>query len=65
MQTGRTLPSRRMVLSSLAAVSAMAVTGAHGEDARWPDHPVRVIVPYPAGGSTDVLTRTTAAEAAS
>ena len=57
MQTGRTLPSRRMVLSSLAAVSAMAVTGAHGEDARWPDHPVRVIVPYPAGGSTDVLTR--------
>ena len=57
MQTGRTLPSRRMILTSLAAVSAMAVTGAHGEDARWPDHPVRVIVPYPAGGSTDVLTR--------
>ena len=57
MQTGRTLPSRRMVLTSLAAVGAMAVTGAHGEDARWPDHPVRVIVPYPAGGSTDVLTR--------
>jgi tripartite-type tricarboxylate transporter receptor subunit TctC len=23
----------------------------------WPDHPVRVIVPYPAGGSTDVLFR--------
>ena len=25
--------------------------------ARWPDHPVRLIVPYPAGGSTDVLFR--------
>ena len=23
----------------------------------WPDHPVRIIVPYPAGGSTDVLAR--------
>jgi tripartite-type tricarboxylate transporter receptor subunit TctC len=58
MQTLRTLPSRREVLTSIAAVSAaMAVTGAHGEDARWPDHPVRIIVPYPAGGSTDVLTR--------
>src|SRR5262245_18600029 len=57
MQTCRTLPSRREVLTSIAAVSAMAVTRAHGEDARWPDHPVRIIVPYPAGGSTDVLTR--------
>src|SRR5215468_10451884 len=57
MQTRRTLPSRREVLTSIAAVSAMAVTGAHGEDVRWPDHPVRIIVPYPAGGSTDVLSR--------
>src|SRR5262249_51379532 len=23
----------------------------------WPDHPVRIVVPYPAGGSTDVLSR--------
>src|SRR5262244_951567 len=57
MQTRRTLPSRRDVLTSIAAVSAVTVTGARGEDAKWPDHPVRIIVPYPAGGSTDVLTR--------
>ncbi|MGA7024312.1 MAG: tripartite tricarboxylate transporter substrate-binding protein, partial [Pseudolabrys sp.] len=57
MQTRRTLPSRREILTSIAAVGAMTVTGARGEDARWPDHPVRIIVPYPAGGSTDVLTR--------
>src|SRR5262249_60716729 len=23
----------------------------------WPDHAVRIVVPYPAGGSTDVLSR--------
>jgi tripartite-type tricarboxylate transporter receptor subunit TctC len=35
----------------------MAATSAHAQDNKWPDHPVRIIVPYPAGGSTDVLTR--------
>ena len=48
MRTRRALPNRRHVLASIAAV---------GEESRWPDHPVRIIVPYPAGGSTDVLTR--------
>ncbi|HXZ21426.1 MAG TPA: tripartite tricarboxylate transporter substrate binding protein [Pseudolabrys sp.] len=51
------LPSRRKFLTSIAAAGAMVATGARGEDSRWPDHPVRIIVPYPAGGSTDVLTR--------
>jgi len=50
-------PHRRYVLASMAAAGAFAVTGARGEDSRWPDHPVRIIVPYPAGGSTDVLCR--------
>src|SRR4029453_4117907 len=50
-------PNRRHILASMAAAGAFAAAGARGEDARWPDHPVRVIVPYPAGGSTDVLTR--------
>jgi tripartite-type tricarboxylate transporter receptor subunit TctC len=57
MQTRRTLPSRRKFLTSVAAAGVVAATGARGEDSRWPDHPVRIIVPYPAGGSTDVLTR--------
>jgi tripartite-type tricarboxylate transporter receptor subunit TctC len=51
------MQTRRTLLTSMAAVSAMAVTGARAEDSHWPDHPVRIIVPYPAGGSTDVLTR--------
>lgn len=57
MQARRVLPSRRGFLTSAAAAGAMIATGARADDTRWPDHPVRIIVPYPAGGSTDVLTR--------
>lgn len=57
MITFHGLPNRRHVLASMAAAGAFAATGARGEDSRWPDHPVRIIVPYPAGGSTDVLCR--------
>lgn len=49
-------PSRRAVLQSAAAASLVAATGARAQGA-WPDHTVRIIVPYPAGGSTDVLAR--------
>jgi tripartite-type tricarboxylate transporter receptor subunit TctC len=57
MQTRRALQSRRKFMTSVAATIAVAASGAHGEDSHWPDHPVRIIVPYPAGGSTDVLSR--------
>jgi tripartite-type tricarboxylate transporter receptor subunit TctC len=50
------LPTRRSVLTSIAAAGAVVATGAHAQS-NWPDHPVRIIVPYPAGGSTDVLSR--------
>ncbi len=49
--------SRRAFLTSIAATGAVAATRARGEDSPWPSRPVRIIVPYPAGGSTDVLTR--------
>jgi tripartite-type tricarboxylate transporter receptor subunit TctC len=57
MQTGRALSSRRTFLASVAAAGIAAATSARGEDGNWPGRPVRIIVPYPAGGSTDVLTR--------
>jgi tripartite-type tricarboxylate transporter receptor subunit TctC len=57
MQTRRALQSRRKFMTSVVATIAVAASGAHGEDSHWPDHPVRIIVPYPAGGSTDVLSR--------
>jgi tripartite-type tricarboxylate transporter receptor subunit TctC len=57
MQTRRALQSRRKFMTSVAAAVAVAASAAHGADSHWPDHPVRIIVPYPAGGSTDVLSR--------
>jgi tripartite-type tricarboxylate transporter receptor subunit TctC len=54
--TRRALPNRRSVLASIAAAGALASTGARAQS-NWPDHSVRIIVPYPAGGSTDVLSR--------
>ena len=49
-------PDRRAFLQSAAAAGVFIATGAYGQTG-WPDHPVRIIIPYPAGGSTDVLSR--------
>jgi tripartite-type tricarboxylate transporter receptor subunit TctC len=44
------------VFQILAALTALAVSpSAHAQD--WPNRPVRMIVPFPAGGSTDVAAR--------
>ena len=56
MPTPRRLPNRRTFLASAAAAGLFIASGARGQ-AAWPDHLVRIIVPYPAGGSTDVLAR--------
>jgi len=49
-------PNRRAFLQSAAATSVFIATGARGQTT-WPDHTVKLIIPYPAGGSTDVLSR--------
>src|SRR5690606_447008 len=42
-------------------VSAAALAPAHDAAAQnWPSRPVRMIVPYPAGGGTDIIARTVA-----
>lgn len=48
--------NRRTFLTSAAAAGVFVATAARGQ-AAWPDHGVRIIIPYPAGGSTDVLSR--------
>jgi tripartite-type tricarboxylate transporter receptor subunit TctC len=50
---------RRLVaLAASVPFAPLAIHPAFAE--AWPTRPVRVIVPYPAGGSTDVVTRITA-----
>lgn len=48
--------SRRAFLQSSAAAGVFIATAAHGQTG-WPDHNVKIIIPYPGGGSTDVLSR--------
>jgi tripartite-type tricarboxylate transporter receptor subunit TctC len=49
--------TRRALLGGTAASVAMGATQAVAQATSWPDRPVRVIVPYPAGGSADVMAR--------
>jgi tripartite-type tricarboxylate transporter receptor subunit TctC len=48
--------TRRTALATLAAISALAFTGAAFAQA-WPAKPLKVIVPYPPGGTSDILAR--------
>ena len=43
------------LLAMLAALAAAIPFTARAQD--WPNRPIRFIVPYPAGGSTDVGAR--------
>lgn len=57
-------PARRQMLGSwLTALSlgcALATGATAASAAGWPTGPVRIVVPYPAGGLTDVVTRVVA-----
>ncbi len=44
---------RRLIAASVAAVAAPAIAQVDS----WPARPIRVIVPYPAGGTSDLLIR--------
>ena len=50
-------PTRRQILRSAAAFGALSVVGQGAWGDTWPSRPVRIIVPYPPGGPTDVTAR--------
>ena len=55
----KTLEKKRWQLVACAAVMALWVMPSPAA-AQWPEKPVRIIVPYAAGGNTDLIARQTA-----
>ncbi|QGS33505.1 tripartite tricarboxylate transporter substrate binding protein (plasmid) [Cupriavidus metallidurans] len=58
MTTGKMSLTARIALRVLLATAAIAALplGAHAADA-WPSRPIQLLIPYPPGGSADLLAR--------
>ena len=50
------LLSRRMLVTTVAFVLALGASSAFAQ-AAWPAKPIRLVIPFPAGGSTDIVGR--------
>jgi len=54
------LPTRRSVLIGGAALGAMPLLSRGARADNWPSRPVKMVVPFAAGGTTDILARVVA-----
>lgn len=56
--------TKRHLLKTTLSLIALAATGSIFGQAAWPSKPVRIVVPFAAGGTTDILARAIAPELA-
>lgn len=50
---------RRTAMAAIAATAALPAARGQSASSAWPGRPIRVIVPYPAGGNADTVARLT------